>query len=549
MSLATLGAFALGEYAEAVGVMLFYQVGERFQELAVHKSEKSIAALIGLRPDYANLRQAGGDSAKVSPETVQIGDVIIVKPGEQIPLDGEVIEGEAMLNTAALTGESVPRRAKTGDTVLSGCINQNGLLTVRVTRTFGDSTASKILDLVKNAAEKKAPTERFITKFARCYTPAVVGLAALIVLVPPLVFGGLWLDWLRRGLIFLVISCPCALVISIPLGFFGGIGAASKKGILIKGGNYLEALRRLDTVVFDKTGTLTRGVFEVTTLAPANGHGASELLETAACAEAFSTHPIALSILRAFGKEIDRKPLTEYHETAGQGVSLKRDGKTILAGNRALLASVGVICDETPRAGTLVHVAADGIYMGCIVISDEIKPDSQDAIAALRAKGVRRIAMLTGDALPAAQAIAEELQLDEVHAGLLPHQKVEMVEQLNAKKSSCGALVFVGDGLNDAPVLAIADIGVAMGALGSDAAIAAADVVLMTDQPSKLAEAIDIARFTRRVVWQNIIFALSIKALFLALGAAGLAGMWEAVFADVGVALLAVFNAMRVSRR
>ena len=546
MALATIGAFAIGEYAEAVGVMLFYQLGELFQDMAVRKSEKTIVSLMDLRPDYANL-QVGGELRRVAPESVQIGDCIVVKPGEKIPLDGIVTAGEAMLDTAALTGEPVPRRASVGDTVLPGCVSQNGVLSIRVTQTFGEGTTSKILELVKNATEKKAPTERFITKFARYYTPAVVGLAAGIVLVPPLLFGGLWSDWLSRGLIFLVISCPCALVVSIPLGFFGGIGSASRKGILIKGGEYLEALNQLDIVVFDKTGTLTAGVFEVTAVLPSEGYSEAELLETAAYAEAFSTHPIALSILRAYGEPIVQSGLREYCEIAGQGVRVNRDGKTILAGSRKLMDDNGIAAEERD-GGTVVHVAADGVLLGHVLISDTIKPDSRRAITALRQRGVRKIVMLTGDNEQVARAIAGELQLDEVHGSLLPHEKVERVQELIGQKQAGGKLAFVGDGINDAPVLAMADIGVAMGGLGSDAAIAAADVVLMNDEPSKLSTAVDVAHFTKRIVWQNIIFALGIKAIFLALGALGVASMWEAVFADVGVALLAVLNAMRAIR-
>jgi len=548
MALATVGAFIIGEYAEAVGVMLFYQTGEFFQELAVRRSRKSIAGLMDIRPDAANLMD-DGRLIKVSPETVKIGDLIVVKPGEKIPLDGIVIDGEAMLDAAALTGESVPRKASATDTVLSGCVNLDGVLTIEVTRTFGESTASKIVSLVEDASGKKAPTEKFITKFARYYTPAVVGLAALIVIIPPLMFGCIWSDWFRRGLIFLVISCPCALVISIPLGFFGGIGCASKKGILIKGGNYLEALNNLDIVVFDKTGTLTKGVFKVTAVKPRAGVGPDELLEAAAYAEAFSNHPIAMSILREYGKTVDKSGLAEYREIAGNGVSVNAGGKKILAGNNNLMTMTGIEFVESANIGTKVYVAADGVFMGCVVISDEIKPDSRDAITALKSKGVRKIIMLTGDNRQTAEAVAEELKLDEVYSGLLPQQKVEMLEKLGGRKRPNGKLAFVGDGINDAPVLAMADVGVAMGGIGSDAAIEAADVVLMTDEPSKLAEAVETARFTNRIVRQNIIFALGVKALFLILGAMGVASMWEAVFADSGVAALAVINAMRVVSR
>ena len=548
IAIATIGAFAIGEYAEAVAVMLFYQVGEYFQDLAVGRSKKNIAKLMDIRPDYVNLQHEDGSTTTVSPETVNIGDLIIVKPGERIPLDGVVTEGSAMLDTSALTGESVPRSANVSDTVLSGSINQNGVLTIRVTETYGQSTVSKIIDLVENAAAKKAPTEKFITKFAGYYTPIVVGLAALLVLIPPLLFGGSWSDWIHRGLIFLVISCPCALVISIPLSFFGGISGASRKGILIKGGNYLEALNYLDTVVFDKTGTLTKGVFNVTEIHPTEGYTREELLETAALAEAYSTHPIALSIIREYGKDIDMTKLSGYTEIAGHGVSVNVDGKALLAGNNKLMKSREITFTETENVGTKVYVASDGAYFGYIIISDEIKQDSHNAISSLKALGVRKTVMLTGDNKKIADALASELGIDEVYSELLPQEKVEKLELLGKQKNANGKLAFVGDGINDAPALALADIGVAMGALGSDAAIEAADVVLMTDEPSKLTQAVKTAKFTKRIVWQNIIFALGVKSLFLVLGAFGVASMWEAVFADVGVALLAVFNAMRVMR-
>jgi len=546
MAAATIGAFSIGEYSEALGVMLFYQVGMYFQDLAVRKSKKDIAALMDIRPDYANLRKEG-QLIRVSPESVKIGDVIIVKPGEKIPLDGVVLKGESMLDTSSLTGESVPRRVSASDIVLSGCVNQNGLLTIEVTHAFGESTASKIIDLVENAAAKKAQTENFITKFARYYTPVVVGLAALIAIIPPLLSAGLWIDWLRRGLIFLVISCPCALLISIPLGFFGGIGGASKRGILIKGGNYLEALCNLDYVVFDKTGTLTKGTFKVTAIHPANGFSAMELLEAAASAEAFSNHPIALSILREYGKDVNKDELTEFNEIAGQGVSANAGGRIITAGSKKLLADRGVTFVEPQQGGAKVYVASDNEFMGYIVVSDEMKPDSCNAIEALKALGVRKIVMMTGDDPLIAEATANELQIDEVYGGLLPAQKTEKVEALNEQKR--GKLAFVGDGINDAPVLALADVGVAMGGIGSDAAIEAADVVLMSDEPSKLAEAVEIARFTRHIVWQNIAFTLGVKATFLLLGAFGAANMWEAVFADVGVAVLAILNSIRTIRQ
>ncbi|MCL2513320.1 MAG: cadmium-translocating P-type ATPase, partial [Oscillospiraceae bacterium] len=521
MAVATIGAFAIGEYPEAAAVMLFYRVGEYFQELAVRRSKKSIADLMDIRPDYANLKR-DGEIVRVSPETVNIGDVIIVKPGEKIPLDGVVAEGASMLNAAALTGESVPRKAGVSDTILSGCVNLSGVLTVEVTKNFGESTAAKIIDLVENSSAKKAPAENFITAFSRYYTPIVVGLAALIAVIPPLSIGGMWAEWVNRGLIFLVISCPCALVVSIPLSFFGGIGGASKKGVLVKGGNYLEALGNLDIAVFDKTGTLTKGVFNVINILPSANRTENEALELAAYAEAFSGHPIALSIKNAYGKEIDKNALSEYEEMAGQGVRVNMGGKTILAGNKKLTERMGIPLDEAPGNGTKVYVSEDGEYAGCIIISDEIKPDSKRAVAALKEKGVQKTVMLTGDDPKIAGAVAEELGIDEVYGGLLPAQKVEVLETLNGQKRGKGKLAFVGDGINDAPVLAMADVGVAMGGLGSDAAIEAADVVLMTDEPSKLAEAVRTARFTKRIVRQNIVFALGVKALFLLLGAMGL---------------------------
>jgi Cd2+/Zn2+-exporting ATPase len=545
MSIATIGALAIGETAEAVGVMLFYQVGEYFMEMAVKKSKNSIAELMNIRPDYANLVK--GDSIeKVSPDTVQIDNVIIVKPGEKIPLDGIVIEGSSMLDTSALTGESVPRKAKLADMVLSGCVNQTGMLTIKVIKIYSESTVSKIIDLVENASEKKAKTENFITTFARYYTPFVVVCAALLALLPPLLFGGEWVDWLRRSLVFLVISCPCALVLSIPMSFFAGIGKAAKSGILIKGGNFLEAFNNLEIAVFDKTGTLTKGVFKVTEIFPANGFSDDETLEMAAYAEVFSNHPIALSVMQEYGKEVNRNNLTEYTEYSGYGVSVNVDGKTLLAGNQKLMEKMGVVFEESQNSGTKVYVASSGVFAGCIVISDEVKDDSRITISALKANNVRKTVMLTGDNPQIAKEIAEELGIDEVYSGLLPHEKVEKLELLNSQKSEDGRLAFIGDGINDAPVLAMADIGIAMGGLGSDAAIEAADVVLMTDEPLKLIEAKNIAGFTKRVVWQNIIFALGVKTVFMVLGAFGIASMWEAVFADVGVSLLAVLNAMRI---
>ena len=548
MGFATLGAIAIDKYAEAVTVMLFYQIGEFFQEMAVAKSKKRISELMDIRPDYANLK-IDDDIIKVDPRNVQIGDIFVVKPGEKVPIDGIVIEGEALLDTTALTGESVPRKASVSDTVLSGCVNQNGLLTIKATQTFGESTVSKILDLVENAADKKAQTETFIAKFARYYTPAVVLSAALLAVIPPLVFGGSWLDWISRALIFLVISCPCALVVSIPLGFFGGIGGASKKGILVKGGNYLEALANLDTVVFDKTGTLTQGRFNVTAMQPVSNFSEDDLLEAVAFAEVFSNHPIALSIQKEYGKNIDKGSLSQYEEIAGHGVSVCANGRMILAGNGKLMEKNNVTYEESRHTGTKVYVAIDGIYAGCIIIADEIKPDSFGLTDLLRNMGIRKTVMLTGDIPQIAETIADKLKLDEVYAGLLPHQKVSKVEMLYKEKQNKKTLAFVGDGINDAPVLALADVGIAMGGLGSDAAIEAADVVIMTDEPGKIIEAIQIARFTKQIVWQNIVLSLGIKFLFLFLATLGVSSLWEAVFADVGVSLLAVFNSMRIIKR
>jgi Cd2+/Zn2+-exporting ATPase len=550
MSLATTGAFVIGETPEAAGVMLFYQVGEYFQGRAVEKSKKSIAQLMDIRPDFVNLKK-DGETIKTTPDNVCVGDIIIVKPGEKIPLDGIVIEGSSMIDASALTGESVPGIAEISSVVLSGCVNLSGKLTVRVSKNFGESTVSKIINLVENAAGKKAKTENFITKFARIYTPVVVIIAFLLAVTPLLLFGGEWKNWLYRSLVFLVISCPCALVLSVPMGFFAGLGRAAKNGILIKGGNYLEAFNRLDTVVFDKTGTLTRGVFKVIAVQNAAGFSCGELLELAANAESFSNHPIALSVMKEYVNNKltaanDKLIISDYKEIAGCGVSVIINGKVVLAGNKKLMANNGIDFQETMSMGTKVYVAQDNVFAGCIVISDEIKPDSRRAVSALKERGVRKTVMLTGDNLQNSEAVAAELKLDEVHSGLLPHEKVNIVESLNIKKKAGAKLAFVGDGINDAPVLAMADIGVAMGALGSDAAVEAADVVLMTDEPSKLAEAVDIARFTGVIVRQNIIFILGVKAVFLLLGVFGIAEMWEAVFADVGVSLLAVLNAMRI---
>lgn len=546
MSIATIGAFAIGEYAEGVAVMIFYQIGEFFQDLSVNRSRKSIAELMDIRPDYANLKM-GNRVKKVSPEEVNIGDYIVVKPGEKVPLDGTVIEGKSMVDTSALTGESVPREIQEGNDLLGGFINKNGVLTVKVSKKIGESTVSKVLELVENASSKKAPTENFITKFARYYTPIVVFAALSLAVIPPLIIeGATFSDWIYRALIFLVISCPCALVISIPLGFFGGIGGASKNGILIKGGNYLEALNSVDTVVFDKTGTLTKGVFKVTKINPEQSSSKEELLEFAAFAESYSSHPIAISILNAYGKEINKEELKNYQEIAGHGIKVNVRGKEVLAGNTRLMNLNKIEYKQVEDIGTIVYIAVDRNFIGSILISDEIKEDSKNAVEKLKDIGVRKTVMLTGDTKQAGVEIANKLGLDEVYTELLPDEKVEKLEMLNSQKTDKEKLVFVGDGINDAPVLARADIGVAMGVLGSDAAIEAADIVLMTDEPIKLVNAIKIAKRTRRIVWQNIVFAFAVKAVVLLLGAGGFATMWEAVFADVGVALIAVLNAMRV---
>jgi Cd2+/Zn2+-exporting ATPase len=558
MAIASIGAFTIGEYPEAVAVMLFYKVGETFQEMAVNRSRRSISSLMDIRPDFAVVMR-GEELLRLNPEEVRIGESIVVKPGEKIPLDGIVREGRSALDTSALTGESLPRDVEPGSEVLSGSINKSGLLTVTVTKEFGESTVSKILSLVENAGSKKASVENFITKFARWYTPAVVLAAFLLAILPPLLVpGAIFSDWLRRALVFLVVSCPCALVISIPLSFFGGIGGASKQGILVKGGNFLEALNDVDTVVFDKTGTLTKGVFAVTGIVPAPGWTEADLLRYAAAAEKNSNHPIAQSIVKACGKIPDAGSVQSYEEIAGKGVRVQVDGKTVLAGNGRLLEENGVACNdacnnasgiagkEDGPAGTVVYIALDGIFAGHLVISDELKADSRQAIKALKKAGVRRIVMLTGDNRGTAKKAAQELGLDEVYAELLPQGKVEKLEELEKSKSSRGKLVFVGDGINDAPVLARSDIGIAMGGVGSDAAIEAADIVLMTDEPSKIASALAVAKKTRAIVLQNIVFALGVKGALLILGALGVATMWEAVFGDVGVALIAVLNAMRV---
>lgn len=546
MSIATIGAFAIGEYPEGAAVMLFYQIGEIFQDYAVDRSRKSITSLMDIRPDYANLI-TGTTTTTVSPEEISVGDFILVKPGEKIPLDGIVVEGNSLVDTTALTGESVPREVEAGDTVLSGCINTSGLLKIKVEKEFGESTVSKILNLVENASNKKAETEKFITKFARVYTPIVTGLAVLIAIVPPIILAdATFSQWLYKALVFLVISCPCALVISIPLGFFGGIGGASKQGILVKGSNYLEILNSVTTIVFDKTGTLTKGVFHVTEIVSEEEGGEEELLELAAYAESSSNHPIAVSIQKRYKQEIRREEITEYKELAGHGIKILWNEKSVLAGNAKLMKAEEISYKEVDSIGTIIHIAKEGQYKGYIIISDEVKEDSEKAIKELKAMGIKKVVMLTGDNKKVGEKIGGQLGMDAIYSELLPDEKVERLEELMDNKAPNEKVMFVGDGINDAPVLAMADIGVAMGGLGSDAAIEAADMVIMTDEPSKLISALKIAKKTRNVVWQNIAFAFGIKILVMILGAGGLATMWEAVFADVGVALLAVLNAMRV---
>jgi len=545
MSIATIGAFAIGEYPESVAVMLFYQIGELLQDIAVDRSKRSIKELMNIRPDYANLK-IGYEIKRVSPQEVRPGDVIIVKPGEKIPLDGKVIEGESMVDTSALTGESVLKEVYKGADVLSGFINKNGLLTIEVTREFAESTVSKVLGLIEEASSKKAPTEKFMTKFAKYYTPIVVFLALIIAVIPPLIIpAATFKEFIYRALIFLVISCPCALVLSIPLSFFAGIGAASKNGILVKGSNYLEALSDVETVVFDKTGTLTKGVFKVTKIKSVNGMSRDALLEYAAYAESFSNHPIAESILKAYGKEVDRSKIKKYEEISGNGVRANIEGKEVLVGNAKLMKMENIDCVTGDSTGTIIHVAIDNKYCGYILISDEVKEDSSKAIESLKKMGIKRIVMLTGDNKAVSDKIGASLGIDEVYSQLLPNEKVGVLEKLYADNKK-GKLIFVGDGINDAPVLARSDVGVAMGGIGSDAAIEAADVVLMTDEPSKLVTAIKISKRTKLIVWENILLALGVKVVVLALGALGVATMWEAVFADVGVALLAVLNSLRL---
>ncbi len=546
MSVSTVGAFCLGEYPEAAAVMLFYQVGEFFQSLAVQRSRRSVAALLDIRPDTANVLQ-GSDLLTVDADEVEVGERILIKAGERVPLDGVVLEGASDLDTSALTGESVPRRIAAGDSVLSGCINGSGTLTVEVTKPFGESTASKMIEMVEHAAARKAPAEQFITKFARWYTPIVVVLAALLAVIPPLVLGGGWADWLRRAFVFLIVSCPCALVISVPLTFFGGIGAASRRGVLVKGSNYLEALSKVSEMVFDKTGTLTEGRFRVTEILPADGVSEETLLAAAASLEKRSDHPIAKSVLAAY--QGDAVPADDLMNYAGKGLGGSVGGKETLAGNAALMEQFGIAFPVCGKSGTKVYVAQGGRYIGCIVIADALKLDSADAIAALREAGIRRLTMLTGDNEPTAQAVSAELGLDAYYAELLPADKVSQLEKLEDALPADESLAYVGDGINDAPVLARADVGIAMGALGSDAAIEAADVVLMHDEPMRLADAIQVARKTKRIVTENIVFAIGVKVLILLLGAAGIVGMWAAVFGDVGVTVIAVLNAMRMLRK
>ena len=550
MAVATVGAFALGDYVEGCAVIIFYQIGELFQSVAVGKSRQSISSLMDIRPDYANVEGEDGKLEQVDPDDVEVGTVIVVQPGERVPIDGVIVEGTSALNTAALTGESLPRDVQTGDEVISGCVNMTGLLKVRTTKEFGESTVSKILDLVENSSMKKARAENFITRFARVYTPAVCYGALALAFLPPIVlllmgqparFG----NWIYRALTFLVISCPCALVISIPLSFFGGIGGASACGILVKGSTYLEELARTGIVVFDKTGTLTQGTFKVTGVHPADGITDEQLVEAAALAESWSKHPISLSIKAAYGKEIDSARVTDVEELGGHGVTAKVDGKAVAAGNARLMEKLGLSAPAVSETGTVVHIAIDGRYAGYLLIADVVKPHSAEAIRALKAAGVRKTVMLTGDAEPVAKAVSAQLGLDEYHAGLLPGDKVDQIETLIAAKKSKENLAFVGDGINDAPVLSRADVGIAMGALGSDAAIEAADVVLMDDDPAKIALAMRIARRTLRIVYENIVFALAVKFACLLLGAIGMASMWTAIFADVGVMVIAVLNATR----
>ena len=552
MAVATVGAIALGDYAEGVAVMLFYQIGELFQSYAVGRSRQNISALMDIRPDYANIEGGDGELTQVDPDEVGVGSVIVVRPGEKVPIDGVIVEGHATLNTSALTGESLPREVQEGDEVISGCVNMSGLLRIRTTREFGESTVSKILELVENASSRKSAPENFITRFARVYTPAVCYGAVALAVLPPVVRLAMGMEaqlgeWVLRALTFLVISCPCALVVSIPLSFFAGIGGASRDGVLVKGSNFLEALSRTKTVVFDKTGTMTRGVFAVSGVYP-EGMSEAQLIELAALAESYSSHPISQSLKKAYGQAIDAARVCDVEEISGHGVTAKVDGRLVAAGNERLMARMGVEAKPCEGVGTVVHVAVDGAYAGCILIADQVKPGAKDAIAALHRVGVTRTVRLTGDRDAVAQQVAAELGIDEVHSGLLPADKVTRVEEILAGKSRGEMVAFVGDGINDAPVLSRADVGIAMGALGSDAAIEAADVVLMDDDPRKIAAAIAIAKKCLRIVYQNIVFAIGVKAVCLVLGALGIAGMWAAIFADVGVMVIAVLNAIRAMR-
>ena len=548
MAVATIGAFAIGEFPEAVAVMLFYQIGELFQDYAVDKSKESITNLMDIRPDVAVVKR-NGKLETVKPETVKIGEEIVVKPGEKIPLDGTIIDGSSMLDTSALTGESVPRSAKIGEKVLSGCINQSGVLTIKVEKEFGESTVSKILDLVENASNKKSKSENFITKFAKIYTPTVVGIAILLAIIPPFLLNwGSFSEWLERALTFLVVSCPCALVISIPLGFFGGIGGASRKGVLIKGSNYLELLSKTDIFVFDKTGTLTEGVFEVQKINPVD-ISEEELLKIAVYAESYSNHPISASIKKAYQKEINQEIIEKTEEISGKGIISQIENKTVVIGNHKIMQEKGIEYKECNDIGTILYVAINNKFVGSIVIADKIKEDAKQTIQGLKRNNVSKNVMLTGDKKEIAEKVAKQIEIDEVYTDLLPDQKVEKVEELMKQKTEKGKLAFVGDGINDAPVLAISDIGIAMGGLGSDAAIEAADIVIMNDKPSKILEAIKISNKTMRIVKQNIIFAISVKILVLILGACGIATMWEAVFADVGVSFIAILNSLRALGR
>ena len=547
MSIASFGAFAIGEYPEAIAVMLFFQIGEMFEEYAEDKSKKSIESLMNIKPEFANVKQED-NIIKKSPNEVKIGDIIVIKPGEKVPLDGKVIKGEALIDTSALTGESIPRRISVEKEILSGSINTNGLIEVEVTKEFGESTVSKILDLVENATEKKAHTEKFITKFAKIYTPTVIILAFLIVIVPTLIFKQDFMEWLYRALTFLVVSCPCALVVSVPLSFFGGIGGASRKGILIKGSNYIELLSKADTVVFDKTGTLTKGTFKVQSILPTNMKE-EELLEMAAYVEEFSSHPIANSIRTAYGKQIDKSKISNVEEISGNGISAKIDGKKVYAGNSKLMEKIGITVEKEEMIGTVVYIATKDCYEGKIIISDEIKVDAKYTIAELKKNGIKQTIMLTGDLSKVANSVGNEIGIDKVYSELLPTEKVDKIEQEIMQKNTKGYTIFVGDGLNDAPVLVRADIGIAMGAYGTDAAIEAADVVIMTDEPYKILSAIKIAKKTMKIAKQNIILAIGIKVLVLILSSFGLATMWEAVFADVGVTVIAVINSLRTLKK